>query len=635
VENPKDLTPLRHFLFSHEIFIVLDNAESILDPQGTDAREIFDIVDELCQFETICLLITSRLTTIPRHCKHPEIPTLSMEAARDMFYSIHSNGGQCDIIDNLLRRLDFHALSITLLATTACHNMWNYNELAEEWDMQRAQLLRTDYNESLAATIELSLASPTFQKLGADARELLGVVAFFPQGIDERNLDWFFPTISDRKNIFVKFRNLSLTHRSSEFITMLAPIRDYLCLPDPTSSPLLCAVKDRYFSRLSVNICPDKPGFEEGQWIKSEDVNVEHLLNVFTGASIDINTNDAWIVCAHFLTHLYWHKQRPTVLGPKITGLPDDHPFKHACLFELSKSFESTGNYAEQKCLLSHALRLAKGQGNNVRVAFTLVWLTETNRKLKLYEEGVQRAKEALEIFEQLGDISGQAASLISLAALLHADERLDAALEAASRAMKLLPEQGEDLKVCQSHRLLGNIFHSKGEREKAIHHFEAALGISSTFNWHTQLFRVHKRLAELFLEKDEFDDAQAHIEQSKSHAVEGTYNLGFAMTLQSSIWSRQGRLEDARSEALGALEIFERLGATEKVEYCKGLLHRIEARMQSRAGFPKVSKTTQNLAAFQIFLERCWQGFLIFFHFLGISGLVRYFFEREPNMLQ
>ena len=226
------------------MILFLDNAESILDPQGTDGREIYAIVDELSRFSNICLGITSRISTIPPHCKRPTISTLSIESGLDIFYAIYDNGGRSAVISDLIKRLDFHALSITLLATVASHNMWSYDRLAKEWDTHRAHVLQTEYNESLAATIELSLTSPTFQKLGPNARELLGIIAFFPQGIDENNLDWLFPSIPDRRNIFDKFCVLSLTSRSNNFFTMLAPIRDHICLKDPASSPLLCATKD-------------------------------------------------------------------------------------------------------------------------------------------------------------------------------------------------------------------------------------------------------------------------------------------------------------------------------------------------------------------------------------------------------
>ena len=276
------------------------------------AEEIRSVVDELCQFKTICPCITPRMTAVPPRCDRPEVPTLSMEAACDIFYSLYGDGGRSSTINDLLKRLDFHALSVTLLATTASHNGWDHDRLAKEWEAHRAQVLQTDYNKSLTATIELSLDSPTFH---------------------------IFPTIPDRKNIFDKFRVLSLAYRSNGFITtlVLVPIRDYLTLQDPRSSPLLRATRDRYLSRFSVDVSPSKPRFEDARWIVSEDVKIEHLLDVFT--SNDPGRGDNWNFCYHFLEHLYWHKPRQIMLGSRIEVLPNNHPYKLKCLSELSRVF--------------------------------------------------------------------------------------------------------------------------------------------------------------------------------------------------------------------------------------------------------------------------------------------------------
>ena len=580
VENPEDLTPLRRYLSSKEMFIVLDNAESILDPQGADGRAIYRAVEELSQFPNICLVITSRITLVPPSCETLEVTTLSMDAARDVFHRIYKHGGPSDSIDNILKQLDFHPLSITLLATVAHQNKWDGHRLAGEWERHHTNVLRTDHDASLGATIELSLASHMFGKLGPQARELLGVIAFFPQGVDEANLDWLFPTISNVATILDKFCALSLTYRSGRFITMLVPLRDYLRPKDPLLSPLFCAARESYFSRLSEKPDPLEHGSKETEWIASEDANVEHLLDVLT--SMDTSSDGVWRACARFMNLVTWHKPRKTVLGPKIERLPDDHNLKPDCLFQLAELFYYVGNDAEAKRLLTHTLKLEKERGREDRVALTLNELSDANRMLNLSEEGIHQAKEALGIYERLGDMQKQGYSLVKLAWSLHDDGQLDAAEEAASHAIQLLSDKGQEFRVCESHGLLGNIYYSKGEREKAIRHLDTALGIASAFNWDNQLFWIHFSLVMLFRDEDEFDKAHAHVEQAKSHAANNMYNLGRVIELRAWVFHRQCRSEDAKSEALRAIKIYEKLGTLAEVDNCRNLLLQIGQEMEN-----------------------------------------------------
>ena len=59
------------------------------------------------------------------------------------------------------------------------------------------------------------------------------------KGADENNIDRLFPTVPRRKNIFDKFCVLSLAYHDGEFITMLAPVCEYLSPRNPMSNPML------------------------------------------------------------------------------------------------------------------------------------------------------------------------------------------------------------------------------------------------------------------------------------------------------------------------------------------------------------------------------------------------------------
>ena len=152
---------------------------------------------------------------------------------------------------------------------------------------------------------------------------------------------------------------------------------------------------------------------------------------------------------------------------------------------------------------------------------------------------------------------------------------------DAALRAIGLR-EKGGQFEACRAHRVLGKIYQSKGQTEKATHHFKVALENASAFNWSAGLFWVHHNLAYLFHKGCRFDNEHAHIEQAKSHAGGGPYLLGHVMEMRARVLYGQERLEEARSEALYAADIFEKLAVAENTEFCRKLLQRIEDKLNN-----------------------------------------------------
>ena len=128
------------------------------------------------------------------------------------------------------------------------------------------------------------------------------------------------------------------------------------------------------------------------------------------------------------------------------------------------------GNFAEQKEVLIYTLKLQRERGDDdILVAHVLTALSNANGVLGLLEEGIRQAMEALEITRGRGSMADQVVRLNSLTVLLLRDKQLDAAKEVGSQAIDLHPEKGLEDLACQSQQILGQVYHSKGERESHL----------------------------------------------------------------------------------------------------------------------------------------------------------------------
>jgi len=105
----------------------------------------------------------------------PNVPVLSMGAAREAILSYLRGRRTIDHVDSVPGTTRFSSAVVTLLATVAYHR--SGTQPTDQGMGEMADGCAGDkHNKSLAATIELSLASPMFLELGSDARELLGVL---------------------------------------------------------------------------------------------------------------------------------------------------------------------------------------------------------------------------------------------------------------------------------------------------------------------------------------------------------------------------------------------------------------------------------------------------------------------------
>ena len=217
--------PWSHLEDSHCI-LVLDRVDHILDPRAPGAAEIATAIQEFGRCSKACLLATSRMDIKIPDFLPMEVQTLPEEAARNTFHS-HCRLGRSAAVDRLLLELDFHPLSVTLLANAVSENNWDEPMLLEAWSDGKTSILKASGHQSLEEMIESILRSPTIQELGTIAQETLEAIATFPGDVKEIHLLSNFPWVDRIGDAINALCKVSLMYRQDGFVKMFSPFRLY------------------------------------------------------------------------------------------------------------------------------------------------------------------------------------------------------------------------------------------------------------------------------------------------------------------------------------------------------------------------------------------------------------------------
>ena len=131
-----------------------------------------------------------------------------MEPACDTFYGFHKCCGRSNRTDSVLEQLDDH---------TIYHPPRHLRNKTSGTDQRMGETTGRNASRPVA-TIELSLTSPISRGLDSDTGGLLGVIAYFPRGVGEKNINWLSPTVSDGLDILC-ILSLVLVYRNDRMLT--------------------------------------------------------------------------------------------------------------------------------------------------------------------------------------------------------------------------------------------------------------------------------------------------------------------------------------------------------------------------------------------------------------------------------
>ncbi|KAG6807561.1 hypothetical protein H0H92_007096, partial [Tricholoma furcatifolium] len=339
-------------LSSSDTLLVLDNSETFLDAP-VDGGRIADAIDDFGARPNVAILLTTRTTVLPPNLNwiRTRVPSLEEDAACKTFKMFYTPPIETSTLVKLLSAIDFHPLSINLLAQAAVQNEWSPDDLIAEWNRQRTSLLEVGAGkiQSLAVTIETSLSSPSIRKFGDTLRHFLQIIAFLPQGVNTAK-GYLFLMFPEHRTQVVLFKEAlckqSIAYLNGNFITVLAPIRLYITSTTQISNNPLFTHVLSYYDR-----------YQTPLRVQQEDLNAERIFTYWLSSGTA--TTHVLESLTSFIDYLREVKPRSVSAMRKVVSSLDPNdlvPSSKSWIAASRAPQRRTALMAKAKCLFSISL---------------------------------------------------------------------------------------------------------------------------------------------------------------------------------------------------------------------------------------------------------------------------------------
>jgi len=197
---------------------------------------------------------------------------------------------------------------------------------------------------------------------------------------------------------------------------------------------------------------------------------------------------------------------------------------------QLGFALYKESDYAGSVMHYDRALRLRKQIGDSLAVARTLNNLGLSYRALEQWNEAEASLRESLRLKSSAGDEVSTAASLLNLGFFLLDRGQLDEAADSAKRSVDIGRRHHHPETEAEALGLLGEIARAEGDLDAARDWLMRDLEICERTGHESERLATLRRLAEVLLESDAFEEAAIRLETARGLLSEQPSRLETAL---------------------------------------------------------------------------------------------------------
>ena len=563
--------------------LALDNAETPL--LADDRTETEELLGNLAAVSTLAVVTTLRGThSLGPGWRRPiELRRLDDGAARETFLAGTSGQFANDpALDGVLRELDGWPLAVMLLAYQARFYA-DLKELTDAWRKKRAGLLTKGVKKreaDIGASIEMSLGCPL---LTADARRLLALLGFLPDGIRRADLVELLPP--DGAEAAVALRRVGgLAFDDGPRMRVLAPVREYLEANHPP------AVADReraiaFFCRLA-EVEGNRVGMDGGAdasaRLGAESANLVAMIRLGLRAPDPEPAFKGALGLGRFSRFSGVDLSAALVAAAQAAREAAKVQRQGDCIQALGDIARRRSRSAEARRCYEEARSLCQEAGDVRGEASCIRGLGDIAVDHSDHAEARRRYEEARPLCQEAGDVRGEANCIRGLGDIaLRASDHV-VARRRYEEARLLFRSVGSVSGEATCTWRLGDIAAHSPDHAGAGRHYEEARQLFMSVGDIRGEATCIQRLGDLALSRSNHDEARHCYEQAgpmfqKVGEVRGEANCVRGL---GGVAQKEGNLTSARQLFEQALALYHRI----EEPYSIGLTHRLMAHIADPA---------------------------------------------------